>query len=128
MTRIFIFIVFLLVSQSYANAMSECDLSDIDNFPASSCSFKPPFEVQRLKFGNLDDVINSGESIFIGAARYELSDDVDIYDAGNTDCDYDYDELANEDEDQEIAFIVSETDTREIMQLWLLNCTVDIAR
>ncbi|MDW3095889.1 MAG: hypothetical protein R8G33_09480 [Gammaproteobacteria bacterium] len=124
MTKIYTLLVLMLASQSFA---SECVISSTD-FPNSNCSFNPPFEVEKLKFGNLDSVFNSGESIRIGTSRFNLIEDVEIFDASEADCEYDKDELEDDDEDQEIAFKVSETNSREITHIWLLDCTVELAR
>jgi len=124
MVRIFALLVLVFVSTSQA---TECDV-ELFNFPNSNCSFAPPFEAGQLKFGNLDSVFNSGHSIRIGNTRFELARHAEILDAGVPDCDYDDDELEDEDEGQEIAFKVSETNSREITHVWLLNCTVETAR
>lgn len=124
MIRIYALVMLVLASQAQA---TECVIS-VFNFPNDNCSFSPPFEAQQLKFGNLDDVFNSGNAIRIGSARFDLAENVEIFDAENPACDYDGDELESDDEGQEIAFKVSETDSREITQVWLLNCTVEIAR
>jgi hypothetical protein len=124
MTRIFLLIVLVFSLQSQA---TECAIDAI-NFPNINCSFSPPFEAQQLKFGNLDSVTNSGNSIRLGAVHFNLTEDVEIFDAHDPTCDYDGHDLEDEDEGQEIAFKVSETDSREITQLWLLDCTVEIAR
>jgi hypothetical protein len=121
-----VFILILLAIASQVNA-SECDINTA-NFPEDDCSFSPPFETQYLKFGNLDEVFNAGHSIRIGAAEYDLLENVEIFDASESDCDYDYDELGSDDEGQEVAFKVSETNSREITQIWLLDCKVEIAR
>lgn len=125
MGRILSLLVFMFALQVQA---SECVISS--TFPDPSCSFSSPFDASQLKFGNLDSVFNDGESIWIGPARFDLDDDVDIFDASEPDCEYDGDddELSNLDINQEIAFTVSENNTRVITQLWLLNCTVEIAR
>lgn len=124
MTKILLLVVLVFASQSHA---AECAIDTVD-FPNSNCSFSPPFEAKQLKFGNLDFVSNSGNTIRIGAVQFSLAENVEIFDAADPICDFDDDELEGDDEGQEIAFKVSEIDSREITQLWLLDCTVELAR
>ncbi len=124
MIRIFTLILLALAVPSQA---AEC-VVDSFNFPNNDCSFSLPFDAEQLKFGNLDAVFSSGNVIRIGIAQFYLADNVEVFDAAALDCDYEEDELKDEQEGQEIAFKVSQADSREITQLWLLNCTVEAAR
>ena len=124
MIRYFALMLLALASQSQA---VECDIESF-NFSNSDCSFSLPFEAKQLKFGNLDAVTSSGNAIRIGVVRFNLADEIEVFDAAEPSCNYYAGMLGDEQEGQEIAFKVSETNSREITQVWLLNCTVGVAR
>ncbi len=128
MIRVFTLLALALVLATQLQAAeTPCEI-DSGVFPNMNCSFSPPFEAEQLKFGNLDAVVSSGNAIRIGAARFTLDNNIEIFDAADPDCNYDKDDLESDEIGQEIAFKVSETNSREITQLWLLDCAVEIAR
>ncbi len=125
------FFTLLLIGISLqSHAVSVCDVNEV-NFPSIDCSFNPPFEVENLKFGNVDEVINSS-SLRIGNARFELTENAQLFDVdpnfGLTNCLADNNDLLSSDEGEAAAFMVSEQNTRDITHIWFLNCRLDFAK
>ena len=125
-----LFALLLIGISLQSHAVSVCDVNEV-NFPSIDCSFNPPFEVEKLKFGNVDEVINSS-SLRIGNARFELTENAQLFDVdpnfGLTNCLADNNDLLSSDEGEAAAFMVSEQNTRDITHIWFLDCRLDFAK
>ena len=113
---------FILTTHLYA---APCDLEDAD-FPSADCSFNLlGTNKQMLKFGQVDSLFNSDENLRIGHAVYVAGENITVHDTNDSPCDTDTDDDFDDvDLNDEVAFLPSTTNPREITDIWILNCEV----
>lgn len=102
-----------------------CDLEDSD-FPSADCSFNLlGTNIQMLKFGQVDSLFNSDENLRIGNAVYVAGGNVTVHDTNDSPCDtFTDDDFDDVNLNDEVAFLPSTTNPREITDIWILNCEV----
>ncbi len=114
----------LLVLLTTNVAAESCDLTD-PSFPSPACSFTGVgVNIQSLKFGFVDSVF--GTNVRFGSAVYELAESITIYDVfgGGVCIVADEDDLDIIDPNDEVAFITSPSDPRQIIIIWDLTCSL----
>ncbi len=127
MLRLSVKIILLMCLSSHLLA-EECNLTDI-NFPRAACKFSEPgFNVQALKFAKIDRTFSFARLLILESATFQVEEDAEIFDANEDDCEFDEEQVNNDNVGDEIAFMVSNENPRQITNLWILNCTVSQSR
>ena len=122
----------LALAAASQRASAECeDFLDVD-FPSQECTFEDNnVDSQMVKFGNVDDVNSQSGSISVrlGSATYSVANSAEVFVVFDYDnCfaasqnGFDLQDVDNFSSVQEVAFIPSSTNPREIERIWVFRC------
>lgn len=126
-------LVFLVIASANQIAMAECEDFQDSDFPSAECSFDDlGVNKQMLKFGDVDEVSSQSGTISVrfGSATYSVSNSAEIHVAFDDDSciranDFGFNLQEINDNFSpvdEVAFIPSATNSREIERIWVFRC------